>query len=415
MKKILLISTLILTNITASFAVEKMQQPSQQLSLFLQKVVDTHPAFKRFNAIDRKADAMASTMGAYLYNPEISFDKEKLDNGDDTRNFGISQTLDITGKTFAQKRIGKYLAISQKANTVKEKSEYIANLIGAIASYETARKTLKLANEQASLMNRFVKIGESRGKAGDVGSTELSLARLAGAQAQNILADATAELENSKAKLSTLCNCDISLVPELADIPPSLAPPKDIKKLAITLPTYKAVQAADEAAKQNVSFKRRSLILDPTISLGNGSEGDNDLLTFGVSIPIPVLNYGGSVLDEAKAESIQASATLQETKMKLLADLKRMFNIYKGHKKSLISWYKLAKPSLSDYTKSLEQQWNAGELSATNYLLQVKQGIDTAMTGIEIKSHAWLAWANYMALTNQIENWAYQNNSKETK
>ncbi len=415
MKKLFLVSMVVLSFISG---ISLADENTAKLKAFIQNVQNHHPAFKRFKALEDKVKAQEESMRAYLYNPEFSFEGESRNNAEEVRIYGIAQTLDISGKTFVKKRIGKYFARSKKAEIFGERANYIANIVKAIAGYESANKVMELVLEQAKLMNKFVKVGEKRGKAGDIGRTELALARLAGAQAQSLLANATATLETAKFELNKICNCSPETAPILTDKPPEIVFSDDFQQLATKLPAYRAAQAVDEAAKQNTSLKRRERIPDPTLSIGTGSEGRTSLITFGLSIPIPVFNTGASQMREAAAESLEAGATFHEVRTSILAELKTKSNVYKGHQKALASWNKLAKPSLSDYTKTLEKQWNAGELSASDYLLQVKQGIETAITGAEIKTHAWEAWADYMALTGKIEPWVkaeIKTNFKEIK
>jgi len=412
MKKLFLASTLMLTSVgSTALAMEK----TPELITFIQGVRDNHPAFKRFEAMKQKADAQARAMSAYRYNPEFEFEGESQNDAEEIRIYGIAQTLDISGKTFVQKRIAQQLSLSQKADISQQRADYLAELIKALAAYESANRVIQLAQEQATLMSRFTDIGEKRRKAGDVGSTELALARLAGAEAQSRLADATASWETARAELNTLCNCAPETAPTLVAEPPAIVFSHNWPQLAMELPAYRAAQAADEAAKQNTRLKRRERIPDPTVNVGTGREGRTNLLTFGVSIPIPVLNTGSPELREAEAVSVEIAATFHEVRTRLVADLERQSRIYTGHQKALSSWRKLAQPSLSDYTKALEKQWGAGELSASDYLLQVKQGIETAMTGAAIKAHAWGAWADWMALTGQIEFWVNKTVFKEKK
>jgi len=412
MKKLLLVSSLILT---LSGGMAYAEESDVSLITFIQNVRDNHPAFKRFEAMKQKADAQAHAMSAYRYNPEFEFEGESQNDAEETRVYGISQALDISGKIFVQKHVAQQLLLSQKAGISQQRADYLAALIKALAAYESANRVIQLAQEQAALMDRFTDIGEKRSKVGDVGSTELALARLAGAEAQSRLADATASWETARAELNIRCNCALETVPTLIAEPPALVFSKNWQQLAMELPAYRAAQAADEAAKQNMRLKRRERIPDPTVNVGTGREGRTNLLTFGVSIPIPVLNTGSPEVREAEAESVETAATFHEVRTRLVADLERQSRIYTGHQKALSSWRKLAQPSLGDYTKALEKQWDAGELSASDYLLQVKQGIETAMTGAAIKAHAWGAWADWMALTGQIEFWVNKTVFKEKK
>ena len=53
----------------------------------------------------------------------------------------------------------------------------------------------------------------------------------------------------------------------------------------------------------------------------------------------------------------------------------------------------------------LEKLWRAGELSTADYLLQLKQTLDTALAGAELEGRLWRSSTEYLSATGQLENW----------
>ena len=49
--------------------------------------------------------------------------------------------------------------------------------------------------------------------------------------------------------------------------------------------------------------------------------------------------------------------------------------------------------------------WRAGELSTADYLLQLKQTLDTALAGAELEGRLWRRSTDYLAATGQLESW----------
>ena len=54
----------------------------------------------------------------------------------------------------------------------------------------------------------------------------------------------------------------------------------------------------------------------------------------------------------------------------------------------------------------LERLWREGELSTADYLLQLKQTLDTQLAGAELEARLWRSYTDYLAATGQLERWA---------
>jgi cobalt-zinc-cadmium efflux system outer membrane protein len=53
----------------------------------------------------------------------------------------------------------------------------------------------------------------------------------------------------------------------------------------------------------------------------------------------------------------------------------------------------------------LDQMWQAGELSVTDYLIQAKQNIDTQEAATALMGEARQAHFAWLAASNQVEDW----------
>ena len=53
----------------------------------------------------------------------------------------------------------------------------------------------------------------------------------------------------------------------------------------------------------------------------------------------------------------------------------------------------------------LEKLWRAGEISTSDYLVQLKQSLDTALSGLELESQAWQAWFDYLTAAGRLNDW----------
>ena len=61
--------------------------------------------------------------------------------------------------------------------------------------------------------------------------------------------------------------------------------------------------------------------------------------------------------------------------------------------------------AFEDRTALLEKLWRAGEIGTSDYLVQLKQSLDTALSGLELESQAWQAWFDYLNVAGRLTDW----------
>ena len=61
--------------------------------------------------------------------------------------------------------------------------------------------------------------------------------------------------------------------------------------------------------------------------------------------------------------------------------------------------------ALEDRTALLEKLWRAGEISTSDYLVQLKQSLDTALSGLQLESQVWQAWFDYLTAAGRLTDW----------
>jgi cobalt-zinc-cadmium efflux system outer membrane protein len=49
--------------------------------------------------------------------------------------------------------------------------------------------------------------------------------------------------------------------------------------------------------------------------------------------------------------------------------------------------------------------WEAGELSTTEFLVQLRQTLDTRESALELRETLWRAWLEWLIASGQIESW----------
>jgi len=87
------------------------------------------------------------------------------------------------------------------------------------------------------------------------------------------------------------------------------------------------------------------------------------------------------------------------------ANLIATSRIYQTSRLAWKTWEASGAPSLSQRTDLLDRLWQAGELSTTDYLVQLKQALDTEVSAIEQQGRMWRAWADWLAASGQVDRW----------
>ncbi|MBL4743063.1 MAG: hypothetical protein JKX87_00225 [Cycloclasticus sp.] len=59
----------------------------------------------------------------------------------------------------------------------------------------------------------------------------------------------------------------------------------------------------------------------------------------------------------------------------------------------------------------MERLWRAGELSTTDYLVQLKQSLDTQASAIEQKTQLWQSWTQWLIASGEINQWLTNNDN----
>jgi cobalt-zinc-cadmium efflux system outer membrane protein len=124
-----------------------------------------------------------------------------------------------------------------------------------------------------------------------------------------------------------------------------------------------------------------------------------------VSIPLPVLNTGRAEVDTARAEADAAAATLQSRRWTLSAAQQEARGRYDALRSAAEAFRRGRAAAFEDRATLLERLWSAGEISTSDYLVQLKQSLDTALSGLDLESRAWQAWFDYLSAAGRLTEW----------
>ena len=365
-----------------------LQNPEMQAA---EAAVDA--ASGRYRAADRP-----------LFNPELELEYE---NSDTTiAAGGLNQAVDWADKRGARAEVADYERIAAIAELRSTRQTLGAGLLQALADWNTAEGISRISNEQTTLMTRFARLAERRRQAGDLSQVELDLAHLAAAEAAFEQASASQNLIMARRTLVALTGRDATGMPVLSTQPPALNPQQlDTDSLLNELPLMQAALAQVSAARAGVELTVREKKPDPTFGFRIGKEDSTTLTGLTFSVPLFVRNTFSAEVDVANASLIQIQREAANIRRQAAADLVAAAQVYQNSRQAWNNWEASGAPRLSQRTELLERLWRAGELNTTDYLVQLKQALDTEVSAIDQHGRMWQAWAAWLAASGLADQW----------
>lgn len=373
------------------------------LAGWIQEVIMQNPTFQAARAAVDAAAGRQRAASQPLFNPELAFEYEHSDTT--TTAGGIDQSIDWSDKRRARTAVAE-LQLQAAGATLRSSRQLLAtDLLRVLADWQTAAAIVGASEQQQMLMTRFVDIAEQRRKAGDLGKVELDLAHLAAADADFQLANAGEDLIRARQAVTALTGSAARAWPRYPLLPDLDPQQLEVERLLDELPSMQEAQARVAAGRAAVRLATLETHPDPSLGLRVGKEDSDTLTGISVSIPLFVRNNFHAEVEVANAELVLAEREAANLRQQARAGLIAAAQIYRNASLAWKSWEASGAPRLSQRTDLLNRLWLAGELDTTDYLVQLKQALDTEVSAIEQRGRMWRAWADWLAASGQADHW----------
>lgn len=385
---------------TVTPAPEAMQQ-------IIKSALATHPRLIAAQAELDASQAQYAAASRAIYNPELELDTEKTNIR--TSTIGLSQTIDWGDQQGAKTSIASQKLIAAQAAFQLQRQQLIRDLLNALINFKNKSRLAELSNRRLKLMKDFYLLAKKKHSVGDLNQVELDLAQLA--YSESVLKNAQAMSEQVEAeqayyalygKSSTagsVLNADFSYSFQRASLPASL------ETFLLGLPQMKVVRANVEASKSTIALRQGESSADPTIAIRGGKEDSESLVGVTLSIPLNIRNNFSAEIDVARKEYLSAEQLAQQAYLNLQGSLHSRYRHYQLTQSAWQSWQSGGQVSMNRQLKLLKRLWRTGDLSTTDYLVQIKQNLDTHSAGIELHTTLWASWLAWLDVTAQIESW----------
>lgn len=378
-------------------------QARDQIAQIVDRALRSNPEMTASEAAIQAAEERLSGAGLPLNNPELEAGAERTDIN--TYRLGISQTIDWYGKRNALEQVARQQLVQARLEYAALALEKSRELLDAIGRISTLQETLRLSVERASLLTRFSKLAVRRHAAGDLPRADLQLARLSVAEAQMQVARVRAELIQARSDFERLSGFSPSEMPPLPPVAESSSPPDESTVRPEQHPQVRAALAAARVARQQIASVDRGRKADPTVGLAGGREGGEKLIGLSLSLPLQVRNDFESDVRAARAEALRAERLARQAHLELKARLSSARERHRIISAAWRAWTETGQASLRKRLKLLETLWKAGEISSSDYLLQLQQTLDTRITGNELRGDLWRAWVEKIAASGTLNEW----------
>ncbi|AIF48298.1 transporter [Dyella japonica A8] len=369
-------------------------------------VWDASPDIQAARADVEAAQARVRAASQPVYNPSLSLDAENADV--DRRTAGLSLPLDVSGKRRARTLQADAEWRSREATYELLRREVASRWLKSWSAAALASRQRELGEHRVALMRRFDALAAERLAVGDISSPERDLAALALGESQIQQASLDGSEAAALAALDAIAGDAVKSAPLLpAGLPPvsnGIAPlPLDER------PELVKARAGEAAAQAGIDVARRARLPDPTISLTGGrvrtGTGSDQVIGLSVSIPLPVLNSGRAEIDAALAEAGAAAAMVRSRQLATQASLREARSRYDALRTAGEAFRQGRAAAFDDRAALLEKLWRAGEISTSDYLVQLKQSLDTALSALALESQAWQAWFDYLTAAGRLTDW----------
>ncbi|MDT8321741.1 MAG: TolC family protein [Xanthomonadales bacterium] len=379
-------------------------RPDPELRRFVRSVVDANPRLQAAQSALEASRALESAAGRPLYNPELQADYESA--VDDTWEIGIGQTLDWSGKRDARSSVAAAERQAMEAEYLAQRRELTAALLDSLTQHQAGVRRETLASERVQAMSEFADVAGRRFAAGDLNQVEAELATLAAMDARIQRATAEAELAEARQAMRNLVS-DLSPErwPSLNTEPPAAPDIDEPQSIVLALPEVAAARRRVQAADAVIELRQRLRKPDPTLILRGGQEADSTLVGINFSIPLYIRNSYSDEVTAAVAERDRAQQLADDLLRRAYARFISATERYRLSHEAWKNWQQVGQPSLARQSDVLRRLWEAGEISTTGFLVQLRQTLDTRENALDLELAMWRAWFEWLMASGQVEAW----------
>ncbi|WCL52901.1 TolC family protein [Gimibacter soli] len=369
---------------------------------FIEQVTNEHPALMASEAALAAARARAKGQSRPIYNPEVEVAYENA--AEVTKEVGLSQTFDWSGKRKARSGVGRAEVDAAEARFEIARKALLSDILKALSDYQTASRLLEVASQRETLSERFLDLATRRQKAGEMPQAELLTARLALAEARAAKNAAMLALSMAEEGLVAITGEDRQIWPHLTGAPlQTVVAPETAAYEG--LPELRLAQAQTEIARARIRVAKTERMPDPTVGVRVGEEGNSSLVGLSASIPIPIRNSYRDEVNAAGSDLVEAQQSYYAENRRIRARYDASLKRYMAASRAWSLWQDQGADPLKEQRLLLDKLLEARQIGAIDYLIQLNQTFATEEASVELKGRLWNAWIDWQDAGATVEEW----------
>lgn len=375
---------------------------SVSLQSFIEDIWLSSPRVQNAQAKLDAARAREKGASQPLHNPVLELDIENADSN--TRSIGINQKIDLSGRRDALVSIASNNTVSAQLNLYRVKRGIVVDTLSALIDYFTNREMQTVALQRSKFMLDFLDTVKQRYKSGDIDQLDVTYAQVAYSEALITQATIASHLAEAESALIAISGSFKNHWPSL---PQQLAEPPGKADLSLieSLPELELLRSRMETAQARISLARRETQADPIIGVRAGSEESDVLLGLSIELPLFVRNNYKSLIRAASYDAVSQEQAYRQAYQQAKAQLVGSLGRFQHTSQAWNSWLDQGKDAHIEQKRLLDAIWQAGELSATDFLIQAKQNTDTLAAATQLKGEVWKSFLAWLQNSGQIETW----------
>lgn len=280
----------------------------------------------RLARLDAGISAATAEHAGLWTDPELGFDGEEILSPAGPFQWGLMAglTIPISGRLEVERELAGAEHEAVLRGIVDEEWSVRFAVRRAWARWTVARERLGLLDEAVGRVERIRELSSQLEAAGELGRVEARLFRVELLDRQVARDEAGLGVRLARLELLRLLGLAHDAASELQPVLPTPAgrSAEDPVARLIRSNTSLAVRRAEyRAAEQSLRLAVREQFPDVSIGSGYGTEGHDDRLLLGLSIPIPVLNGNRAEIARARAEREVSRGAVEVTFERLAARL----------------------------------------------------------------------------------------------
>tara|TARA_R110000772_G_scaffold131814_5_gene240376 strand:+ start:937 stop:2151 length:1215 start_codon:yes stop_codon:yes gene_type:complete len=374
--------------------------PDTEWGRWLVEQVLMHPEVVSAREAMNASLSMADGLLRPIYNPRLGGEFEREGEANNF-SLGISQTFDWTNKQGVRQEQATYSreAARQYYDIVLQQKN--AEALQLLTEWRYAMNQAELALAQEAQLDTLINLVTQRQEAGDLGQIDVELTLLSLSQRMNTSAQSLALLRDIEARLAELLP---TWTEELAQIPESLwfAEPPEQTLWIDEHPLVLAARADWLVLQQAAELAAKITRPDPTFGINAGEINQENLISLSFSIPLNIRNNYNAEARAATQRALAAEANYRSVRRLQQFSIQSAQNVRLEYQQRYERWQDLMQGIEESSEGLLEAQWNAGDISTTEYLLALQQRADGLSAGIELRTLYEMAKINWLQQTGQI-------------